>query len=63
LETGADSVTINDVLVGSPQTVPSYSAVAFFFALKLHQELGVPVGVLKTAWVTSRWRPSPTARL
>ncbi len=34
----------------SPQTVPSYSAVAFFFALKLHQELGVPVGVIKTAW-------------
>jgi sialate O-acetylesterase len=34
----------------SPQTVPGYSAVAFFFALKLHQELGVPVGVLKTAW-------------
>lgn len=34
----------------SPQTVPGYSAVAFFFALKLHQELGVPVGVLKTCW-------------
>ena len=34
----------------SPETVPSYSAVAFFFALKLHQELGVPVGVIKTAW-------------
>ena len=34
----------------SPQTVPGYSAVAFFFALKLHQELGIPVGVLKTAW-------------
>lgn len=36
--------------LSSPQTVPGYSAVAFFFALKLHQELGVPVGVLKTAW-------------
>ncbi|WP_395743530.1 sialate O-acetylesterase [Prosthecobacter sp.] len=34
----------------TPQSVPGYSAVAFFFALKLHQELGVPVGVLKTAW-------------
>jgi sialate O-acetylesterase len=34
----------------SPKTVPTYSAVAFFFALKLHQELGVPVGVIKTAW-------------
>ncbi len=36
--------------LSSPQTVPDYSAVAFFFALKLHQELGVPVGVLKTCW-------------
>lgn len=34
----------------TPETVPGYSAVAFFFALKLHQELGVPVGVLKTCW-------------
>jgi sialate O-acetylesterase len=34
----------------SPETVPGYSAVAFFFALKLHQELDVPVGVLKTCW-------------
>ena len=34
----------------SPQTVPGFSAVAFFFALKLHQELGIPVGVLKTSW-------------
>lgn len=34
----------------SPETVPGYSAVAFFFALKLHQDLGIPVGVLKTCW-------------
>jgi len=34
----------------TPMTAPGYSAVAFFFALKLHQELGIPVGVLKTAW-------------
>jgi sialate O-acetylesterase len=34
----------------SPQTVPNYSAVAFFFARKLHLELGVPIGVIKTAW-------------
>lgn len=34
----------------SPETVPGYSAVAFFYALKLHQELGIPVGVLKTCW-------------
>ncbi len=34
----------------SPQTVPQYSAVAFFFARKLHEDLGVPVGVIKSAW-------------
>ncbi len=34
----------------SPKTLPEYSAVAFFFALKLHEELDVPVGVIKTAW-------------
>ena len=34
----------------TPQTVADYSAVAFFFARKLHLELGVPVGVIKSAW-------------
>ena len=34
----------------TPETVPGYSAVAFFFARKLHTELGVPIGVIKTAW-------------
>ncbi|QDV40747.1 hypothetical protein Enr13x_05830 [Stieleria neptunia] len=36
--------------VCSPDTLASYSAVAFFFARKLHQELDVPVGVIKSAW-------------
>tara|TARA_R110002049_G_scaffold4601_4_gene31934 strand:- start:183755 stop:185494 length:1740 start_codon:yes stop_codon:yes gene_type:complete len=34
----------------SPKTAPTYSAVAFFFARKLHTELGVPIGVIKSAW-------------
>lgn len=34
----------------TPETVPGFSAVAFFFARKLHLELGVPVGVIKSAW-------------
>jgi sialate O-acetylesterase len=34
----------------TPETVPGFSAVAFFFARKLHLELGVPVGVLKSSW-------------
>ncbi len=36
--------------LSNPKTVPGFSAVAFFFAMKLHQELGVPVGVIKSAW-------------
>lgn len=34
----------------TPETVAGFSAVAFFFARKLHLELGVPVGVIKSAW-------------
>lgn len=34
----------------SPETVPGYSAVAFFFARKLNAELGIPIGMIKTAW-------------
>ncbi len=34
----------------TPDTVPTFSAVAYFFARKLHLELGVPVGVIKSAW-------------
>jgi sialate O-acetylesterase len=34
----------------APDTVGNFSAVAFFFAQKLHQELGVPIGIIKSAW-------------
>lgn len=34
----------------TPETVPGFSAVAFFFARKLHLELGIPVGVIKSSW-------------
>ena len=34
----------------SPETVPNYSAVAFFFARKLHLELGIPIGVIHSSW-------------
>ena len=32
------------------ETVGGFSAVAFFFAQKLHKELGVPIGIVKSAW-------------
>ncbi|MEM9367715.1 MAG: sialate O-acetylesterase [Planctomycetota bacterium] len=34
----------------SPESTAGYSAVAFFFARKLHTELNIPIGVIKTAW-------------
>ena len=33
----------------TPETVPNFSAVALFFARKLHLELGIPIGVIKSA--------------
>ncbi|HPP52615.1 MAG TPA: sialate O-acetylesterase [Thermoguttaceae bacterium] len=34
----------------SPQTVGGFSAVAYFFGRHLHQELGVPVGLINSSW-------------
>jgi sialate O-acetylesterase len=34
----------------SPETVPGFSAVAYFFGRFLHKELGVPVGLIHTSW-------------
>ncbi len=34
----------------TPETVPTFSAVAFFFAQKLHLELGIPLGVIESPW-------------
>lgn len=34
----------------SPGTIPSFSATAYFFGRNLHQQLGVPVGLIHTSW-------------
>jgi len=34
----------------SPKRVLSFSAVAYFFGNRLHQELGVPIGLISTNW-------------
>ncbi len=36
--------------VCSPSTVTDFSAVGYFFALKLYQELDVPVGMIHSSW-------------
>lgn len=49
------SVQPKDALQGewavcSPETVGRYSAVAYFFARKLHQELGIPIAIINSSW-------------
>ncbi len=34
----------------SPQTAPNFSGVGYFFGRKLYEELGVPIGLVGTAW-------------
>ncbi|MCS7314129.1 MAG: sialate O-acetylesterase [Bryobacterales bacterium] len=34
----------------NPETVKGFSAVGYFFARHLHERLGVPVGVIQSAW-------------
>ena len=34
----------------SPQTVPGFSAVGYFFGRELHKASGVPVGLIQSAW-------------
>ena len=34
----------------SPETVPGFSAVGYFFGRELHQKLKVPVGLIHTSW-------------
>ena len=36
--------------VTTPQNAGKFSAVGYYFALKLHAEVGVPAGIIRTAW-------------
>ena len=37
-------------LLTTPENAGKFSAVGYYFGLKLHQETGVPVGIIRTAW-------------
>lgn len=34
----------------TPESVPDFSAIGYFFGRELHQEMGVPFGIIQTAW-------------
>ena len=40
--------------VANPKNAEGYSAAAYFFARKLHQELKVPIGIVNTSWGGTR---------
>lgn len=49
--------------VCSPETVPSFSAVGFFFGRALNQELKIPIGLIHTSWggtVAETWSSAQT---
>lgn len=41
----------------SPETAASFSAIGYYFGLKLHEELKVPVGIVLSAWGGTRIEP------
>jgi len=43
--------------VCSPQTVRSFSAVAYFFGRRIHKDLSVPVGLIHSSWGGTRIEP------
>lgn len=36
--------------LSSPETSGNFSAVAYYFAKKIHQETGIPVGIIQSCW-------------
>jgi sialate O-acetylesterase len=49
----------------SPETAPAFSAVAYYFAKKIHKDLKVPVGIVYAAWggtPAEAWTPKEILR-
>src|SRR5437762_2854732 len=48
--------------VCTPQTVPGFSAVGYFFARRVYQTLKQPIGIIHTSWggtPAELWTPKP----
>lgn len=46
----------------SPETIPSFSAVGYFFGRKLNKELNVPIGLINSSWggtICEAWTSKP----
>lgn len=46
----ADDIKTTSWQVCSPETIPGFSAVAYFFGRNLYNELNVPIGLIHTSW-------------
>ncbi len=44
----------------APETAASFSAVGYYFGLRLHEELKIPVGMIQSAWGGTRIEPWTT---
>jgi sialate O-acetylesterase len=44
----------------SPESIPNFSAVLYYFGREIHQKLNVPVGLITVAWGGSRIEPWTT---
>jgi len=49
-----ENCDLNGWMVCSPQTVPQFSATAYYFGRHLHQKLDVPVGLINASWGGTR---------
>ncbi|MDA0834638.1 MAG: sialate O-acetylesterase [Planctomycetota bacterium] len=44
----------------SPETIPNFSAVSYYFGRHLNQELDIPIGLINTSWGGTRIEPWTT---
>jgi len=49
-EPGVDAPTATPWQVCSPETVAGFTAVGFYFAREVHQQTGVPIGIIDSNW-------------